>query len=75
MIWKNIRDEQPQDGEEIVQVDPPYEGHCSMRMRKYYQYCTWGQFLESCEKLDLCIPDFCWISAKDFPFPKFPEVS
>ncbi len=68
--WKHIQDEQPAHGEEIVQCNPPYEGHYAMGMRKYYQNISWKEFVESCNRTGWPLPDFYWISAKDFPFPK-----
>ncbi len=69
MKWHHIMDKQPEHNEEIVQCDPPYEGHYCMGMRKYYQNQSFDSFIECCIKTDWPLPDFWWISAKDFPWP------
>jgi len=66
-------DKQPQEGESIVQIDPPYEGHYTMRMREYTQNCTWQEVLDFYSKENLSHPNFWWISCKEFPFPDQPE--
>lgn len=67
--WTYIRDNQPEHDEMIVQCEPPFEGHYYIGIRKYYQTCTWQQYLDECKRCEMEPPDFWWISAKDFPFP------
>jgi hypothetical protein len=74
MKWFHIRDKQPLDGEDIIQVDPPYEGHYCMGMRKYSQGCSWEEILRCNEQYGLALPNFWWMSAKDFPFPDSDKI-
>ncbi len=69
MKWNHIMDCQPEHGRSIVQIDAPYEGHYCMRMRDYYQRCTWEEILEYCKKEKIPNPNFSWVYAEDFPFP------
>jgi len=74
MKWNHILDKQPEDGESIIQIDPPYEGHYCIGMRDYYQKCSFKEVLEFYNQNELKL-DFWWISAIDFPFPDQPERS
>ena len=69
MKLKHIRDEQPHEGQSIVQVDPPYEGHYAMGMRKYTQGCTWKELVDFSKSHDWPLPNFWWMPSGDFPFP------
>ena len=69
MEWIHITDRQPLHEQEIVQIDPPYEGHYTMGMRKYYQSCSWDELLGYCSAYSWMVPDFWWIAAENFPFP------
>lgn len=64
---------QPKDGESIIQIDNPSKGNYSIGMRNYYQKCSFKEYLDFCKQNNLEIPDFWWISYKDFPFPYQPE--
>jgi hypothetical protein len=66
-------DGQPEDGEEIVQVNPEYEGHHCMGQRTYSKYCPFDVVVKYYRDNDLGDPNFWWISAKNFPFPDQPE--
>lgn len=55
--------------EKIVQCDSPYEGHYPLRVRKYYQPQSFDSFIYDCKKMGCPLPDFWWISVKDFPWP------
>ncbi len=75
--WKHIRDEQPEHDMVIIQLDAPFEmyngewtKHYSIGMRAYYQNCIWQEFIDYCVDNDIPLPNFWWIYAKDFPFPK-----
>ena len=67
--WKHIMDEQPAQGEMIVQCEPPFEGHYTMGMRQYHQNCSFDDIIKFHKESDLNPPNFWWVSAKDFPFP------
>jgi hypothetical protein len=69
MEWKHILDVQPQTDRNIVQCDREYLGHYCMGMRLYTQYGNWEEYMEWCKARD-CFPDFWWVYAEDFPFPK-----
>lgn len=69
MEWKHIRDEQPEDGRNIVQCDPADQGHYCLGMRIYKCDFTWDEYMQYCIKQDW-FPDFWWVYADDFPFPK-----
>jgi hypothetical protein len=69
MNWKHIKDEQPEDGEYIVQIDPPYKGHYCMGMRQYVQKCSFEEVLNFYQQIGGEGPDFWWIKASEFPFP------
>lgn len=73
MNWRYIMDEQPCDGQMIVQVDAPYEQHYTMGMRKYFQKCSFEEVLNFCKRTNLPNPDFWWIPASEFSFPKHKE--
>lgn len=62
-------DKQPEHGESIIQVDPPYKGHYCMGMRDYQQTCTFDELFKYCTDREFCTPNFFWTPAKDFPFP------
>lgn len=71
MKWNHIMDCQPDDDKDIVQVDPPYiDGHRTIGMRKYAQKCTFEEVLKYSAESGLPNPDFWWVYAEDFPFPK-----
>lgn len=75
MKWNHIMNKQPEHGERIIQIDPPYSDHYCIGMRDYYQKCSFKEVVDYYEKSNLGRPDFWWISAKDFPFPDQPERS
>jgi hypothetical protein len=68
--WNHILDLQPEDGRSIIQVDSPYQGHYTMGMRVYNQYGSFQEVLDHAEKYGWPKPDFWWVYAEDFPFPK-----
>ena len=74
MKWKHILDERPKDGEKIVRINPPYDGHYIMGMEMYKEYLPWDDYLAFCKQNDF-LPDYWWISSCDFPFPDQPERS
>ncbi len=67
--WFHIMDKQPKNGEVIVQIDTPYEGHYPMGMRRYVQDCSFEDLLDFHRKYLLADPNFHWMLAKNFPFP------
>jgi hypothetical protein len=67
--WQHILDKQPQDGEWIIQIEVPYSGYLSMGMRNFSLKCTFQELLDYYRNNELPMPNFWWISAKDFPFP------
>jgi hypothetical protein len=71
MEWKYILDEQPKDGEMIVQIDEPAYGRSSMGITEYYQKCSFEEVLAFYKNHDMGHPDFWWVSVADFPFPQF----
>jgi len=76
IMWNHIMDKQPEHGRTIIHIDRPHEGHYSMGMREYVQYCTWEEVLENYRKLSLFSykPDFWWVYKEDFPFPDSEET-
>ena len=74
MEWKHIMDSQPEDGEEIIQVDPPYEGHYTIGMTNYYTSISFEESIRISKEFEWPMPNFWWISAKDFPFPDKNEI-
>lgn len=69
IIWKHIMNEQPEDGQMIVQLDVPYRRHYNIGMRPYVQKCSWEEILHLYNTTGQGHPDFWWILADDFPFP------
>lgn len=67
--WHYIMDKQPEHDEHIIQCDPCYMGHRSMGIRRYYQMIPWDELIKKTKEMDYPLPDFYWISAKEFPFP------
>ena len=67
--WTHIMDSQPENGSTIIQLDPPYDGHYCMGMRKYYTHMSWDELLKVNDLYGWSNPDFWWMYAKDFPFP------
>ena len=67
--WIHIMDKQPKNGENIIELHPPYEGHYRMGMRQYTSFISWEQYMDFC-KLHNISPDFWWIYANDYPFPQ-----
>jgi len=81
MKWNHIMQKQPKEESTIIQLDAPYidkitfkdgwEKHYLMGMRYYCSYGQpWHEFLEVSRKSGWKDPDFYWVYAKDFPFPK-----
>lgn len=76
MEWQHILDKQPDDGSIIIQLNAPYEKygpgehpHYPMGMRLYTHYSSHDDYLKWCDEHKAVYPNFCWIYAKDFPFP------
>lgn len=77
MNWIYIRDRQPKNNEIIIQIDRPYKdfyksdftSHYCISMREYIQYCSWENIINEFKIMQMELPDFWWISAKDFKFP------
>lgn len=69
MKWNHILDKQPENGESIIHIEPPYQGHYLMGMETYIQYCLFEDLLKFNKENDLKPPNFWWISASEFPFP------
>lgn len=67
--WKHIMDCQPDHGKDIIQIDPPYDGHYCMGMRKYDQSCTFEEVINYCKNSGWPEPNFWWIYSNEFPFP------
>jgi len=72
--WTHIMDAQPEHDAYIIQVDEPYHDIQPMGKRKYYQTCSWEEFLNFNKQYEMPNPNFFWCYAKDFPFPKFSEA-
>lgn len=74
MQWHHILDKQPEHNELIIHIEPPWDDGCYlMTMRKYFQPTTFQKVLDYYKKSDIDLPDFWWMSAKDFPFPVKPK--
>lgn len=71
MDWKHIRQAQPENDRQIVQIDPPCGGHYCMGMRHYFSQVamSWDEMIEQMEKCGYPLPDYWWVYAEDFPFP------
>ena len=72
MNWKYILNEQPKDGELIIQIHSPNNGHYSIGMIKYEQKCSFEEVLKYHKNAGY-YPDWYWIKASEFPFPNWPE--
>lgn len=76
MNWIHILDEQPENNSIIIHLDRPYESydgefkmHYPMGMRKYSSFLPWEDYMKYCKDRDH-YPNYWWVYAKDFPFPK-----
>ena len=67
--WKHIMDEQPSHGEFVVQCYPADDNHIPIGIMNYYSTIDFKGYIASCQEQGIPLPDFYWISAKDFPFP------
>lgn len=70
MNWRHILDEQPKNGDMIVQINPDPQGYHLISLREYVQHETWESFLDFCKEFDCPLPNFWWMPASEFPFPK-----
>lgn len=79
--WTHIMDARPNDKTVIIQCDSPEEAswyrecdfkkHYTMGMRTYDSFGqSWEEFLAYSRKEGWRDPNFYWVYAKDFPFPK-----
>lgn len=71
IYWNHILHKEPEDGEEIIQVDRPYKGYHTMGQRTYYRHMPLEEYLEWCDDEAIPYPNFYWCPVKDFPFPIF----
>lgn len=69
--WKHIMKEQPEHDRKIVEVHAPYDGHYTIGMRKYNQMCPFQDVIDYYDESEMPYPNFYWVYAEDFPFPKF----
>ena len=70
MKWNHILENSPEEGESIIQLNPPYLGHSAMGMRTWdCSKDAWKSCLEYYQLQGTDLPNFWWISVKDFPFP------
>ena len=69
MKWHHIMEKQPENDEDILLCEDPYHGHYFMGMTKYYQKSSFEEYLFEIKKRGYPLPNFWWISAKDFPWP------
>jgi hypothetical protein len=75
--WKHIMQEQPVDNSVIIQLFSPiemFEGDFPLcyliKMRKYKVYLPFDDLLIYNKMDDTPNPDFWWVYAYEFPFPK-----
>ena len=69
MNWKYIKDQIPEDGSDIIQIDLPQEEHCYIGFRKFNKE-AFERYARYCREEDMPMPDFFWMYKKEFPFPK-----
>ena len=74
MKWNHITECSPKDNEAIIQCFP--KGTDDHHPIGEMIYKTFGidheTYMKGCKELDI-VPDFWWISSKDFSFPDQPE--
>jgi hypothetical protein len=73
MRWNHIMDVQPAHDEMIVRCISLGDNDYVIGISKYYQTCTFPALLEDFKRCEMGTPDFYWISASEFPFPKKEE--
>ncbi len=70
MKWNHIMDSQPENERNIVEVHSFGENDFLIGIRRYNSYCSFETLLKYCLDNDIQNPNFWWMYAEDFPFPK-----
>ena len=77
MEWYYILDKQPENDSVIVQIDRPYDLYPNdfvknypMGMRHYEFTGSFDDNIKYLKSRGWPLPDYWWMYAKDFPFPK-----
>jgi len=75
IYWNYIRDKRPEVEKDIIIVyRPDPDGRHTIGVQRSWDFGEWDIFIKYCEKTDYVFPDWYWMYAEDFPFPKFPEL-